>query len=118
MTHYQEELGKIAEKFRKSPSNPNLLADELTDAELLEYIGDCNRAELEASIKAKLEESITAKLKKSIRAELEKSIRAEIEESIRDGADGREPAIAARSEYRQICLTDLARNSKDADSHN
>lgn len=83
--HYQQGLEKLAEQFRKSPSNPNFSLRELTDEELTEII----RGGSEKSIRAELEKSIRAELEKSIRAKLEKSIRAEFEKSYGHSADGR-----------------------------
>jgi ribosomal protein S13 len=88
--HYKQELERLAEQLRKSASNPDLKAVDLSDEELDSFI----RAEREKSIRAELE--------KSIRAKLEKSIRAELEESIRHGADCRKPGNRSKLENRPI----------------
>jgi hypothetical protein len=77
--HYQQELERIAEQMRRSPSNPNLDVKDLTDEELDAFI----RAGIEKEIRPELEKTIRAKLRKSIRAELEITIRAKLEKSIR-----------------------------------
>jgi polyribonucleotide nucleotidyltransferase len=77
--HYQQAREKLAEEFKKSPSNPNLDFRNLSDEELIEFI----KADVEKSIRPQLEKSIRAKLTRSIRADLEKSMRAKLEKSIR-----------------------------------
>lgn len=80
-------LVKAAERFRKSPSNPYLNMDDLTDEELFALV----RVDVEKSLRPVLEKTIRAELSKSMSAELEKTIRAEIEQSIKDDANGRKP---------------------------